>query len=142
MIGIVSKFLGWFRSAFEQEAFESDWYGWATNQTSHMTFGAASAFVFSSVWFYTFGEFPFKIVAASIIAAVYIFFEVIRGWFGWDSIEDTLFFALYGSGGALVVFSEVKPGEDTLIVSTSNVVPILMVVSVHLASGILSRMRR
>lgn len=128
--------LEWFRSAFVQDDFAGDWYGWLTNQISHMATGILAALVVSTGWYAIAGEFPLKVVAVPLIALAYVVGEVLRGWSGRDSIEDTAFFAVYGSGGAFLVFSEVTPGSTYLLVSVSNVMPILGIVAAHLISGI------
>lgn len=131
--------LEWFKIAFFQEDFEHDWYGWLTNQISHMSAGIFAALIVSAAWFQIIGEFPLKIFAVPLIAGIYIALEIYRGWFGWDSIEDTIFFAVYGTGGAFLVFSEVTPGSPYLLVSVANVLPVLLIASGHLLAGVVRR---
>ena len=138
----LSQLLAWFRTAFAQDDFAGDWYGWLTNQVSHLAGGVLAALVVAAGWYGLAGEFPLKVLAVPVIGAVYVWGEGLRGWMGWDSIEDTLFFAGYGAGGAFLVFSEVTPGNPYLLVSISNVIPILLIVAVHLASGVVFRARR
>lgn len=133
--------LEWFRSTFVQDDFKTEWYGWLTNQVSHMAAGIFTALVVSTGWYAIEGEFPLKVLAVPLIASVYVLGEVLRGWSWRDSIEDTIFFAAYGSGGAFLVFSEVKPGSPDLLVSVLNVMPILGIVAAHLGGGIYWRTR-
>lgn len=129
----------WLREWFPQDEFADDWYGWLTNQISHLSFGVMVALVSSVCWFYVYGEFPVKVYLWPLVAALYVAIECVRDWTGWDSFEDTVFFAGYGVGGALLVFSEVTPGEPALIVSAFDVVPIIGLACVHLAAGVYVR---
>ena len=130
----------WLRKWFSQDDFADDWYGWLTNQIGHLSFGVMVALVSSVVWFYAYGEFPVKGYLWPLLFLTYAAFEWLRGWSSWDSVEDTVFFSGYGVGGALLVFSEVTPGEPALIVSALDVMPILGLACVHLAAGVFVRM--
>lgn len=129
------KMLEWFNRMFTQDAFEDDWYGWLTNQISHLALGVTTALFTSVIWYWVFNEFPFKVVIWPAITAVYVGLEVVRGWDWWDSIEDTIFFSAYGAGGAFLVFSEVTPGSPVLTASATDVLPILGLACIHLLAG-------
>ena len=64
---------------------------------------------------------------------------IVRGWSGWDSSEDVIFTAIYGAGGAFAVFSEVAPGSPVLLVSASDVLPVLCMAGFHLFCGVYLR---
>lgn len=129
----------WLMRWFSQDDFVDDWYGWLTNQISHLSVGVMAALAVSVAWYYIEGEFPFKVVLWPLLLGVYVLGEIVRGWKSWDSIEDTIFFAGYGAGGALLVFSEITPGQPMLIVSAVDVLPILGLAAAHLAAGVAVR---
>lgn len=106
--------LDWFRKHFAQDDFADDWYGYLTNQIGHIALGLMMALVVSLSWFVFAGEMPVKEWAWMACLVVYIGLELVRHWNGWDSVEDTVFTAGYGSGGAFLMFSEVTPGEPYL----------------------------
>lgn len=132
--------IDWLRKWFEQDDFVDDWYGWLTNQISHFAFGIAVVFVVSVAWFMIFGEFPVKVIIWPIIAAVYMAIEWLRGWSWGDSVEDTVFFAGYGAGGALLVFTEKTIGSPALEMSVMDVKPIFLIVCAHIVAGVFVRL--
>jgi hypothetical protein len=70
--------LAWFRSAFAQDDFARDWYGYLTNQISHIGLGIVLALATCIVWFWAFGEYPVKWAMWLAIAGGYAASEVIR----------------------------------------------------------------
>lgn len=132
----------WLRRNFAQDDFKDDWYGWLTNQIGHMALGIFLALVISTAWFGVAGEFPQKEAAWLLIAAGYGATEIVRGWTGWDSIEDCLFVSGYGAGGAFLVFNEVAPGSPYLIFSLGDVLPVVGLAALHLAVGVWFRRAR
>lgn len=131
--------LAWFRTAFSQDDFADDWYGWLTNQASHMGLGVMLALIASVGWQNLTGEYPVKWQAWAVITALYAGSEAIRGGAFWDAVEDGLFVCGYGCGGAFLVFSEITPGDPALLANAGDVIPILSAVSIHLLIGIWSR---
>lgn len=131
--------LEWFRTAFAQDDFADDWYGWLTNQISHIGLGIALSLAVSAIWFFAAGEFPHKLTAWALCLVGYSATEVIRGWRWRDSLEDVAFVCAYGAGGALLLFSEVTPGSPLLIVSVSDILPTVAIASAHLGWGVFLR---
>jgi hypothetical protein len=125
----------WFRRVFAQDDFADDWYGWLTNQISHIGLGLVFAVFSCWLWMMIAGEFPVKWVAWPICVAVYLALEAVRGWSGWDSAEDTAFTTVYGTGGAFLLFTEVSPGDPFMMVDFTNLPWVLAVPTVHLALG-------
>lgn len=60
------------------DSFLNDWYGYITNQAGHFMLGLFAALVVP--WW--------------VILGGYLTWEVASGWYGWDSIEDTVFVML------------------------------------------------
>lgn len=98
----------------EAENYKADWYGWMVNQTAHAGWGAITYILFCTGWFFTFGEFPYKIAAWLIITMGYIFWEFViqRGRLFWDSVEDLVFWSGYGAGILALTIDEVTPGSS------------------------------
>lgn len=118
--------------------FLDDWYGWLTNQVSHIFLGLFLVFVFSMAGFWAFGEFPYKINMLIAIGAVY-FLGVemaLQGWRGFDTIEDTIFVVGYGASGALGASIEVMPGKTTIIMDLQPLLPFFYVLTAHLIAGV------
>ena len=131
--------LKWFRENFAQDDFAGDWYGYLTNQVSHMALGLMMALVLSLVWFVFMGEMPIKWQAWLACLGLYLGLELVRGWNGWDSVEDTVFTAGYGSGGAFLIFSELAPGEPFLGFNILVAAGLAFVAAVHLILGVIRR---
>jgi hypothetical protein len=132
-------FLAWFRSAFAQDDFARDWYGYLTNQISHIGLGIVLALATCIAWFWAFGEYPVKWAMWLAITGAYAASEVIRGGDLWDAFEDGCFVCLYGAGGAFLVFGEVDPGNMDLITDLRTATAILGAAAIHLAIGVGSR---
>jgi len=126
---------------FKPSRFLGDWYGYATNQLSHMLIGQVSAIVVASSAWWLFGEFPERIWAWLAILAAYLAWGA-RKWGGWDSIEDTMFFAIYGAGVALFASREIVPGGLNLVVDLQPFLMTAPVVAVHLAVGVWFRWKQ
>ena len=125
------------------DAFPNDWYGYAGNQLAHFALGIATASMLSQLHFAVFGEFAQKGALWCVIAIGYMMFEIIKqGWKGFDTIEDWMFFALYGAGLPIFLFDEVLPGSPILTINSQLVVPLFAVVFAHLLGGIVSRLVR
>jgi hypothetical protein len=131
--------ISWFKSFFAQDDFEGQPYAWLTNQCGHIMLGVILALLMASAWFELAGEFPVKTHAVPLCALVYVGSEVWRGWSGWDSVEDSIFVAGYGCGGAFLLFTEVSIGQDLLVLSTGNALPLIGVVALHLTFGVVLR---
>lgn len=125
----------WFRQTFPQDDFADDWYGWLTNQVSHIGLGLLLAVGVSGITLLTLGEFPDKRLAWLACALLYLGLELLRGWSGWDTVEDWLFVACYGAGGAFILFTEVEPGLAVLFVDFGGLPWVLALPAIHLAFG-------
>lgn len=133
------QLLPWLRRAFAQDDFAGDWYGWLTNQISHIALGVLLSLVVSVAWFFLLGEFPVKQIGWALVTGLYVALEVVRGWAGRDSFEDTVFACGYGSGGAFLVFTEYRIGQPALTLNVTDVLPILAIACAHLIAGSILR---
>lgn len=120
--------------------FGQDWYGYATNQLSHFVLGFTMACLFSALHFAVFGEFMEKGALWFIIAFIYALWELgVQRWRGIDSVEDWLFYSVYGAGAAILFFNEIEPGSPVLITSMEYVMPFIALLYGHIAAGIIAR---
>ena len=129
----------WFRRNFPQDDFSKDWYGYLTNQVSHVGLGLFMATFVAIGFFVVAGEMPGKWAAWVVCFATYMAMELVRGWNGWDSVEDTIFTAGYGAGGAFLLFSEVTPGDPVLSVDIVPAGVLAAVMVLHLILGVARR---
>lgn len=125
---------------FTADDFRDDWYGYLTNQISHIGTGVVTVLLFSVGVLFVFGELPYRFAAWIIIASGYMFYEIRRQkWRGWDTIEDTVFFAGYGAGGVLYSFHEQVAGLGVVCTDVASPLPFLAAASGHLFLGTLWR---
>lgn len=129
----------WLRKYLPQDDQADDWYAWLVNQTSHVALGILYSLIVSVAFFAVAGEFPEKEYAWLAIFAFVLATEFVRGWAAWDSSEDVIFTAIYGAGGAFLVFREVAPGSPVLLVSAPDVLPVLCMAGFHLFCGVYLR---
>jgi hypothetical protein len=78
--------------------FRTDAYGWLTNQISHMMLGLFAVILYCSLGAHIAGAFPDKWVIWTSVAVSYALIEIIQRGPFWDSVEDFIFVAVYGSG--------------------------------------------
>lgn len=122
------------------EDFDEDWYGYATNQLSHFVLGFTTACVFSGMHFWFLGEFAEKGALWFTIAFIYAIWEVgVQKWRGPDSVEDWMFFSVYGAGFAILFFNETSPGSPELTTNMAYVFPAITILYGHLTLGIAAR---
>jgi len=87
------------------------------------------------------GEFPVKWVMVLVTSAGWgAFVALVRREWSWRAIEDFVFLAVYGAIPAVVLFDEIEPGNSTLTVDLSIAAPVYVIISAHLAVGVLSRL--
>lgn len=128
---------------FKPEDFSGDWYGYLTNQVSHIGLGVVLAFTLCIAVFIILGEFPFRSTIFLLIVISYIIYELRhQKWKGWDTIEDSIFVSVYGAGGSLYSFHEVTPGESLVVLDIMDPVPFLIAAIVHLSIGVFIRHRK
>lgn len=122
------------------ENYRRNWYGYATNQLSHMMLGFIYCSLMSSIHWGFFHEFAHKQVLFSFVAATYAAFELgTQKWRGWDTVEDWMFFALYGGGVPVLLFDEIEVGNPALTTRIDFVIPVVGIISFHLLAGIVVR---
>ena len=127
---------------FAPDDYPGDWYGWTVNQTSHVAIGVLIVLVAALIGRALMGEYPLR-VELFILALLYvlIFELVVQPWTGWDTVQDIAFMGVYGAGGSLWVFREVRPGQIEVSGDLWVAAVVVAVVLVHLAVGVALRVR-
>lgn len=123
------------------DSYKGDWYGYASNQLSHTFLGFLVTCSIGVFGYYYLNEFMHKETIWLIISSGYILFEWVTQGFKkpLDTIEDWLFFSVYGSGGPVLLFTEKQVGSPFLEVSVLSIGPILAIMFTHLLTGIVVR---
>lgn len=122
--------------------YDCDPYGWIVNQTSHVALGVLIVLVAALVGRWLIGEYPYRIELFLIALAYVLLFElVVQPWNGSDTAHDITFMGIYGAGGALLVFREVRPGQVEVSGDLWLAALVAVVVVVHLAVGAALRWR-
>jgi hypothetical protein len=122
------------------DGYPVDWYGYATNQVTHLAMGFAFVCILSGLHFAMFGEFAQKGALWFTAAMVYAVYELSsQGWNGKDTVEDWVFFSIYGAVPPIAMFSEIEVGNPELLVNSQIAAPVIGVVVAHLIGGILAR---
>lgn len=122
---------------FSPDSFQDDWYGYLTNQVSHISLGVFLTWVLCFISFLVVGELPYKIEIFSFLAVLYFLYELLfQGWHGLDTIEDWVFFSLYGVLGTVVTFTEVASVITLNLIAPTIIFPVLIL---HLFVGCLLR---
>lgn len=125
---------------FKADNFAGDWYGWATNQISHVFVGVFLVFWLCTCYFFTFGEMPYKTAVLGVMLSGYLLFEIgVQGWRGLDTIEDTVFTVGYGAAGVLSGFTEVSQGSPLVAVNVIGLAPFFAMAVAHLVAGSAAR---
>ena len=126
----------------EADAFPRDWYGWITNQASHIALGVFAVFFISVAAFMIDGQFPYRDAVFLWCLAAYVSFEIItQGWHGFDTVEDTVFVVGYGVGAPLAAFQEIQAGQSGVALDVMALLPFFIVATVHLAFGVIYRIQ-
>ena len=127
--------LKWFKAS----SFESDSYGFLTNQIGHTLFvGALGVFLLAVPFWVIVGEYPFRWQLFLAIVVGYVVFEFRQGFRGWDTIEDTAFVS-YGAGGSL--YASLETTAPHFDVDALKLVPFVTVFLIHLGVGSYVRVR-
>ncbi len=129
-------------SLTDPSAFPDDWYGWLTNQISHIGLGVFLTFALCSLYWLINGEMPYRVAAYMVIASGYLAFEIyVQGWRRFDTIEDTVFTVGYGTSAILAAFQEITVGSPLVAVNILSLMPFFIVACIHLLAGSISRLR-
>lgn len=122
------------------DAFPRDWYGWLTNQVSHIGLGLFLVWATSLVAYVLAGEFPYRWGVWWLIFVTYTLHELFaQRWHGWDTVEDILFVVFYSAGGTLLAFVEFEAGLPYVIFDLVAPLPILATCICHLVVGSIVR---
>lgn len=127
-------------SLFTPDDFKNEWYGWATNQWSHVVLGQV---LFGWIMYASllFGEFAPRLDVLLIVAGIYAAWELFTSNRSkiWDSIEDFIFVVIYGAGWMAAVFTEVAPGLSGVYSDALSAIPLFGLFAFHTTVGVLLR---
>lgn len=86
------------------------------------------------------GELPYKFQIFTTLAGMYFLYELFfQGWKGIDTIEDWVFFSIYGVMGTILSFNEFDIGSNLVTISITAPTTIFIVLTIHLFIGCLLR---
>lgn len=118
------------------DGFPRDWYGYLTNQVSHVGLGIFAAWAACLVAFVISSDLPYRWQVFAGISAVYAAKElIIDRWQGADTVEDFLFVVVYGAGGTLASFRQIDDFSSDVAFNIYSTVPFLVACGLHLAGG-------
>lgn len=102
-------------------------------QSSNVGLGMLAVWALCQFVFVVGGEFPVRAHAVAAIAISYVivaaFFEVKLSL---SSIEDFIFFSVYGSAGTIFAFREIDAGSSSLSVDVTGPAPIVAAFISHM----------
>lgn len=125
---------------FLPDNFHGDWYGWLTNQISHIALGMAGVGALCFLALVVFGEFPGRRATWVLFAGGYMLYEMsVQRWNGVDTVEDWIFVAGYGAGGLLHTLREVNPGTGEFTGNIWDVAPFFIAALAHVVFGVTQR---
>lgn len=123
-------------------SFSKDWYGYLTNQFSHVGVGIFAAWLVCLAAFLISGDLPYRWQVFVGIAVVYGVKElIVDTWKGRDTIEDFLFVVVYGAGGTLNSFRQIDAFSSNVVFNIFDALPFLAVCITHLFLGVALRWR-
>ena len=121
---------------FTPDDFKDDWYGYLTNQISHVGLGLFLVWFVCAVSFLALGELPYKLALFFSISVLYFLYEMtFQGWRRFDTIEDTMFVAGYGAGGTVLAFSEFLVGTSLVAFDVYAPAYVILTMAIHLLVG-------
>lgn len=124
----------------EPDAFLDDWYGWLTNQISHIALGVFMAFIVCAAYYVAAGEFPVKSLVWLFVLMFYAGIEFFKQRFvGFDTIEDIVFVIGYGASAVLAGFAEIDPGNPYVALNVVSLLPFFAVSICHMVAGVAYR---
>ena len=123
--------------------FSDDWYGYLTNQFSHIGVGIFLAWLTCLAAFIISGDMPYRIHVFIFLGISYFFKELIFDkWQGKDTIEDVLFVVFYGAGGTLASFKQMDQFSSDVVFNIYSALPIFIFSMAHLTYGTVSRIKK
>ena len=121
---------------FAPDNFDKNWYGYLTNQVGHVSLGVFVTWGAVLFFLVVAGEFPYKAHIFVYLSSIYALYEItVQGWNKFDTVEDWIFFSLYGVGGTVMTFHEYDRGSSLAtfdIMAPSFIFPVIIA---HLLIG-------
>ena len=105
--------------------------------------GLFCVWIIAVIGYMTVGELPHRgaiFMACLIVSAIVEFIR--RGWRGWYTIEDLIFFTLYGIGGTMVTFTGYQATSASAVFDMKIAVPMLVGFFIHLLLGVVYRISK
>lgn len=135
---IYQEFIG---SLLQADSFRNNWYGYATNQISHFTLGFLFSAVVSFIGYSILGDFCKKEVILGIVAFCYLIVEIsqFRTSAILDSIEDTVFFVVYGAGASVLLFDQLADNSSKVVADINSIIPVATIIGCHILAGSFAR---
>jgi hypothetical protein len=128
---------------FTPDDFKDDWYGYLTNQVSHVGLGIFLVWFVCALSYSMFGELPMKWAIFFSISILYFLFEMtFQGWRRFDTIEDTIYVAVYGAGGTVLSFTEFVGGKTLVVFDVFAPILVISTFISHLIIGCVVRWYR
>ena len=128
------------KQLFSPDFFRDDWYGYLTNQISHVSIGVLFTWGLCLACFLIMGELPYKFQIFTTLAGMYFLYELLfQGWQGVDTVEDWTFFSVYGVLGTVLSFNEFNIGSGLVTLSLVSPTTMFTLLTVHLLIGCLLR---
>ena len=127
--------------------YRNDWKGYAERQFLHIALGVVMAFAVNYFWWKTYGEFPFRI--HTFLQILFFYAVIIEYWIQLrnqpndgqckrvvDSIGDTIFTVLYGSGSVLYASHETDGPAGFYVTAIGDIAPFTFFAGLHLLIGV------
>lgn len=123
--------------------FKDDWYGYLTNQFSHIGVGVFLTWITCLAAFAVAGDLPLRVHVFSFIAISYIIKELVFDkWHGTDTIEDIMFVVVYGAGGTLYSFKQIDDFSSDVVFNIYLALPSFVCAMLHLMYGTVIRIKK
>jgi len=122
---------------------EYNWFDYLNVQMYRTLLGLFLVWVFAVIGYVTVGDLPHRgviFMACLIVSAIVEFIR--RGWRGWHTIEDLIFFTLYGIGGTMVTFTGYQATSASAVFDMQIALPMLVGFFTHLFLGAMYRLKK
>lgn len=124
------------KNLFTPNFFRDDWYGYLTNQISHVSLGVFLTWALCFFCFLILDGLPYKTSIFFTLTILYFLYELLfQGWQGVDTVEDWVFFSLYGVLGTVLAFTEFSVGLGLVTLSITAPSYIFPILILHLLIG-------
>ena len=115
---------------------EHNWLNYLNVQMYRTLLGLFCVWVISVAAYTVIGNLPYRgeIFITCVLICIVVDF-IRRGWRGWYTVEDLIFFTVYGIGGTLVTFTGYQQSSASAVFDMEIAFPMLIVFFSHLSVG-------